>query len=83
MAYGIKVNFDRKIFQQKCEKHAKNLAFITFEEASAITKEYGRGYGVPTLYKEKHKGALLAKKFAGHVYVDWSMLLDFLERKAA
>lgn len=83
MAYGIKVLIDPKDFQEKCKLHAKNIAFMTLSEASAVTREYGRGYTLWTLRSERNNGALQVKKLGHSVYVDWSMLLDFLERKAA
>lgn len=80
--------FDPDDFRSKCERHAKNLSLISLAEASAITKEYGHGYTVRTLQKERHlagKGLsfLTSVKIGRHVYINWSMLLDFLQRKAA
>lgn len=83
MSHSYPVVIDSKDFQSKCALHAKNLTLITFAEASAITREYGHGYSVGTLYNERSVGILQVKKFGKHVYVDWSMLLDFLQRKAA
>lgn len=82
MAYAIKVTIDAKDFEEKCKLHAKNVAFITLRDASKITREYGRGYAIQTLRNQISLGALRSKKLGKSVYVDWSMLLDFMRRKA-